>query len=269
MTHHRVGRLNITANDGEETTLRKTGKVIELERPRRLFVETWALKTARGRGLNVPVVLDYSRDEEGHETFAMERIQGVGLNEVQDEAVLADCMFQVGEQLAALKNVSSGFGWVNPDTELGTYESWSEFLVEYAIIYATGLVEEGLLEASLEQKLVEQLRAENLDLATPMLVHRDIKWGNLVLDKTGKVFLIDWENAMLGDSLYDVAIFGVREGHGLPWSELARGLGIDASSKKYALYEAVALVGITEYHRKYETNAHIKAAQLKELIEML
>ncbi|HEU4966113.1 MAG TPA: aminoglycoside phosphotransferase family protein [Candidatus Saccharimonadales bacterium] len=263
----RRGRLNDTHILDDR--VRKYGRIIESERPYRLLNESWGLQVAQQRGLHVPEVYSYTRDTDGHETIDMELIRGTPLDRLTDKQIRAASLQQVGLQLAKLDNISEGFGWINPHSRVGTYQSWGSYLQDYAATYTGVLTEAKLIEQSEADKLLSQTSNANLGLVRPSLVHRDIKWGNLILAETQDVFIIDWENVILGDSLYDLAIFGVREGHNEPWRKMAQGLDADINSKKYALYEAIALVGIVEYHKKYETNATEKAAQLKDLIGLL
>lgn len=70
-------------------------------------------------------------------------------------------------------------------------------------------------------------------------------------------------------AMFDLAIVGVREGHGQSWSELARGLEAQTSSECYMAYEAVALAGIAKYHYKFVENGDDKSLELKKAIEKL
>lgn len=258
----RRGRRNTVIFAGGET-IRKIGTVAEISRPNRLMVETWALRLARSRSVYVPRVLSYLRDHDGREVLTLERVAGRCLADIADEAVLARCMFGVGQQLSCLRDIGSRFGWIDAVTGFGTRDNWSDFFISHVETYIRRLVRYGLLMPGLAEGFMQFLRNTDLSLSRASLVHRDLKPGNLLLDDCMRVAIVDWENAFLGDSAYDVAIFGVREGHGAPWQELARGLHVDTTSRRYLLYEIAARVGITDFHRRYETDAEIKARQLQ------
>ncbi len=264
----RAGRLNDTSII-DATTIRKYGRIVENIRPYRLLNEAWGLQTAHQRGVNTPTVKSYSRSPDGHETLEMERIPGSSLDKITDERGRTHCMHEVGTQLSRLGNVSTGFGWIDPERRVGAYDSWTHYIADYTASYVQLLIHAGLIDQAEADKLLSRVRSTEFNIERPSLVHRDIKWGNLILSNTGAVYLIDWENIIFGDSMYDVAIFGVREGHGEPWKAFASGLGVDTESLQYVLYESIALVGIVEYHRQYESNAPEKAAKLKQLIAQL
>ena len=79
----------------------------------------------------------------------------------------------------------------------------------------------------------------------------------------------DWENVVLGDPLYDLALFGVREGHRIFWEELVRGYRLDITSRRYLIYEAIALIGIVNFHHKYGYGMENKLRDIQMLIEQL
>ncbi|MBU4350871.1 phosphotransferase [Patescibacteria group bacterium] len=131
------------------------------------------------------------------------------------------------------------------------------------------MFENGILDHNTLRDLLEAIERCSFSLGQPYLVHRDLKPGNLVKDDSGKIWIIDWENAMLGDPLYDIAIFGVREGHGAPWQNLVCGYGLDLSLPKYLLYEIVCLIGIIDFYAEYKVRYLKGQRQLFRLIRDL
>lgn len=266
--NQRVGRLNTTTLLNE-TTIQKVAHVVEADRQIRLGIEAWALSVAKQRGLDVPTVYSYSRDRDGCEMLMMERIKGTPLERVPDYKARARAMFEVGKQLCNLESVSSTFGWIHPETHVGSHPSWRQFLVDYVDRFAGILAQYGLLASDLGQKLLQMTRDLDDSLKQASLVHRDVKPGNLILRSNGGVAIIDWENAIFGDSIYDVALYEVREGQSLASSEFARGSQTETSSQRYRLYGAIALLGMTDFQREYRGDAESQAARLGELIERL
>ncbi|MDP2926749.1 MAG: aminoglycoside phosphotransferase family protein [bacterium] len=263
----RKGRLN-EVHFIDQRMVKKIGVVREEIRPARLEIEAWALSVAHKSGLNVPQVFDYYRDLDGREVLVLERIHGMpfSLGSLKGETV---CMRDVGEQMKLLRNVSCGYGWVDPPSFVGRYRTWKSFLVSYTDFYGKRLLENGIFERDTLRDLLEAIERCPFSLEQPYLVHRDLKPGNLVKDDSGKIWIIDWENAMLGDPLYDIAIFGVREGHGAPWQNLVCGYEIDPPSPKYLLYEVVCLIGIIDFYTEYKLRYLKGQRQLFQLIRNL
>lgn len=266
----RNGRLNTTTWI-DATTIQKVAKVIEPDRPIRLGVEAWALTVAKGKGLAVPAVYSSTYDSEGREVLRLERIEGTSLDRISDHKLRARAMFDVGRQLLALTDVAPTFGWIDIHTGSGSHPSWRQFLVEYVDRFAAILVQSDLLASDLGHKLLRMTQNVDDEPTRASLVHRDIKPGNVLLRPDGGVALIDWENAILGDSLYDLALYEIREGRSLASAELIRGYEAEAASttEKYRVYMAIALLGITDFLRAYNDFAENQAARLGELIEEL
>jgi len=265
----RKGRLNTVEFINEET-VRKIGVVQEEVRPHRLKVEAWALSQARLRGVNVPRILDYYRDSNGREVLVLVRIHGKPLlRRISQENT--ELMFKVGIQLALLNKtpLDCGWGWINPVSMTGISERWQSFLLLYVQTYHEPFIMESILEEAHLQKVYSAIDGINLDISKPCLVHRDIKPSNVILGNDGKVWIVDWENTILGDSLYDLAIFGVRYGHGALWKSLVSGCGFDVSSPKYALYEIIGLIGLIDFYREHQINYRGRQKQLCRFIQRL
>ena len=130
-------------------------------------------------------------------------------------------------------------------------------------------IQKNILKETHLQKVYVAIDNINLSLPSSCLINRDIKPSNVIKDNNGKVWIIDWENAILGDPLYDLAVFGVKYGHGILWENLVLGYGSDVSSLKYALYEIIALIGMINFYRKYQINYDGRQKQLHGLIQQL
>lgn len=263
----RKGRLN-TMEFVNEEIVRKIGVVQEEVRPYRLKVEAWALSQARSRGVNVPCVLDYYRDSNRREVLVLKRIHGKHLSRCISQEN-TECMFKVGAQMVLLSNapLDCGWGWINPSTMTGVSESWQSFLLLYVQTYYKLFIEKNILEESHFQTVYRAIDSIDLNGLKSCLVHRDIKPSNLIKGNNGTVWIIDWENTILGDSLYDLAIFGARYGHGVLWENLVLGYGFDVSSLKYTLYEIIGLIGLIDFYREYKINYSGRQKQLCRLIQ--
>lgn len=265
----RRGRLNIVEFI-DEKNIRKTGIIKEITRPYRLKVEGWALSQARSRGVNVPFVIDYYQDESEREVIIFEKIQGRSLL-LRASQEHAQYLFSVGRQLALLAKdiISVNYGWINPISMVGSNDSWKSFVLSYAQKYGNRLVQLRIIKESDMQKLYEYIDYADLKISGPRLINRDIKPSNIIVGENGKVWIVDWENVLLGDPLYDLAIFGVKYGHGILWENLMKGSCFDASVPKYALYEIIGLIGIIDFYQKHCVNCCGRQEQLHKFVERL
>ncbi|OGH24950.1 MAG: hypothetical protein A3B47_02500 [Candidatus Levybacteria bacterium RIFCSPLOWO2_01_FULL_39_24] len=242
----RRGRLN-TLEFVDRKTVRKTSILQETTRPHRLKIEAWAISEAKSRGVNAPTIVDFYQNNRGQEVLILERIDGKTLSHCSLREN-ASSMISVGEQMSLLENISSNYGWIDPQTMTGKSKDWKIFLLSYAQTYGNRLVNEGIISKKHLQHISSGI--QDTDLSTsPYLVHRDIKLDNLIKDKDGKTWILDWENVILGDPLYDLAIFGLTH-KDILWENLAITKRTTYDPQKYSIYEAVALIGLIDFCRK-------------------
>ena len=261
------GRLN-EVHFVDEKTVKKIGVAQEEIRPSRLEVEAWALTLARKRGVSVPQILDYYRDTEGREVLILERVNGVTFRS-RPSPEEAGLLRSVGAQMMLLGGASYGYGWIDPPVFAGRFENWSSFIVSYADCYGKRLTDNGVLGVAAFGNIQRAVEEHDFSLFQPYLLNRDLKPRNLLKDCAGRVWILDWENVILGDPLFDLAIFGVREGHAAGWDALRKGYGVETLPARYLLYEVVCLVGILNFYVKHGIRCLTKQRQLDRLIRRL
>ena len=262
----RQGRRNLLEfSPNDDKTVRKIAVVSELVRPNRLMVEAWALSHAKERGIHVPAVVEYYRDSENHEVMTLERIVGRVLSREKTPENI-DCMYSVGEQMSNLEGVSSGFGWIDPISGMGTSESWEAFLHGHLSGSESRLLECGDLPEEISRAVHGMIDRFDLSLPQPYLVHRDIKPSNIMRDEEGNAWILDWENTMLGDPIYDISMFGMKYGHGAQWEALRAGYGLVLPEERYGLYEIIGLIGMIDFYKKHGISY---GGRMKQLIRMI
>ena len=264
----RQGRLNLT-QFLKNGTVKKTGIIKEENRPHRLKREAWALDVAKSQGLNVPSVLDYFLDNASNEVLILEKIEGVTLDK-KNIKIRGKALGLIGQQMMRLSGVCKKYGWIDPDSLTGTYETWKSFLLFFAQTYGKRLVDSNLLSEKRLQRVTNKINNFNLNLPFPYLIHRDIKLGNIIYSDDGNVWIIDWENAILGDPLFEMAVFGARNGRNNFWRELLRGYNVEIHKLNYFvynLYEALSLIGLVSFLHKHSLNFKDKIKRLNLLID--
>lgn len=237
----RSGRLNTVELLPDRAI--KTCEVREAVRPRKLFVECWALKQARSEGVATPRVIAYRNTPT--EVLELERVPGNSLKYgITETSVRA--YEQIGLQLSGLRRDHVGYGWIDPETLCGVYTSWRQFLYDFSKRYCEQLSRQELLSAKMCDQLLDGIVSyEGIDKSPSALVHRDIKPGNIIWGESG-AFLIDWENVILGDPWFDMCLYKCRFGGGHHWRALTSSVQ-EIDDKKEALYLAIALIGLIDF----------------------
>lgn len=263
----RKGRRNIIEFINEKF-VRKISVVKEEVRPHRLKVEAWAISQAKSRGINVPCVIDYYRDHKEQEVLILERINGKSLS-FNMLKTNADHIADVGRQLALLNNIGVNYGWINPMSYEGSSNSWRLFILEYTRIYGEELINKKIIKENDFIKIYCMVERENLNILVSYLVNRDLKLSNMIKDNEGKIWIIDWENTIYGDPLYDLALFGIRYGHSVLWKKLILGYGFEYLPTRYNTYEIIGLIGLIDFYQKNNINYRRKLKQLQKLIMLI
>jgi aminoglycoside phosphotransferase (APT) family kinase protein len=154
------------------------------------------LQAAHDAGVKVPRPVAYIADLDGREAFVMERLEGetIGRRIVRNP-VAAGLPEQMAEELAKIHAL-------RPDK--------LPFLEEASI---DGLVDE-LDEIGEPHPAIELglwwLREHRPPPREPVVVHGDFRIGNLVVDESGLVGVLDWEFAHLDDPARDLSFALVR-----------------------------------------------------------
>jgi aminoglycoside phosphotransferase (APT) family kinase protein len=155
------------------------------------------LRTAHEAGVLVPRPVAYIEDLDGREAFVMERLEGetIGRRIVRMETVPERLPVQMAEELAKIH---------------GLLPERLPFLEEASI---ERLVDE-LDDVDEPHPAIELglwwLRENRPPARPPVVVHGDFRIGNLVVDESGLVGVLDWEFAHLDDPARDLSFALVR-----------------------------------------------------------
>jgi aminoglycoside phosphotransferase (APT) family kinase protein len=243
--------------DGRETAL-----VLRKDAPSRVAVsrtraeEFALLRAAFAAGVTVPQPLWASNDPEivGTPFFIMRRAGGtaIGRRIVRDESLGGDrttLATRLAEQLARIHAIRPP----QPDLAfLGAPQTSHDFVSEaYAFLDATGRSEPAL-----------ELGLRWLEVNAPppgdvVLVHRDFRTGNYLLDANGITAILDWEFAGWGDRHEDIGWFCAWCWRFGANDREAGGIGTRAAF--YAAYERAAGVRVDDARVRYwEAFAHAR-----------
>lgn len=228
--------------------------------------DAWAARRVRSAAVPVPEVLEVGKLGEGIHFCVSERMGG-GRFEDRDEAGQRDLAPAVGKLIDAVAAVeisgSEGFGSFDTETERGPHADWAGHLRELLPEDWDGL------EEPADAALAEELASIALGIADTLpavrrLVHGDLNPRNLTVDDGGIAGVFDWEAAVIGDPLWDVA------GH-LLWAPVwpsARVLaehGIDRSAEEPGAAERLRCLVVVNGLRAlefYRRQGHAPAMEL-------
>ncbi|AZK49526.1 aminoglycoside O-phosphotransferase APH(4)-Ia [Salmonella enterica subsp. enterica serovar Derby] len=159
--------------------------------------------------LPIPEVLDIGEFSESLTYCISRRAQGVTLQDLPETelpAVLQPVAEAMDAIAAADLSQTSGFGPFGPQG-IGQYTTWRDFICAIADphVYHWQTVMDDTVSASVAQALDElMLWAEDCP-EVRHLVHADFGSNNVLTDNGRITAVIDWSEAMFGDSQYEVA----------------------------------------------------------------
>jgi aminoglycoside phosphotransferase (APT) family kinase protein len=179
----------VDLEDGTELLVRRAGVGVIHRDTLSLEQEFRVLEAAVAAGVAAPRPLQYLGDLDGHEAFAMERVHGetIGRRIVRDPPpALAG---QLAEQLARIHAVPPLDFLPRGDVIARFYDELDSVgephpAIEYGLLWVR----------------------ERLDTSrAPTFCHGDFRIGNVAVDESGLVSVLDWEFAHVGDPVDDVA----------------------------------------------------------------
>jgi len=132
-----------------------------------------------------------------------------------DDAQMLPCLAAMGRQLAQVHAISgAGYGFLDvraqaqdrPGALQGVHTSWATYLRQCLPAHLALLVRHADTTAAQAEAIQALFDADLPVVSAPRLLHGDCGSHNAFIDG-GQVFLIDWEDALLGDPLYDLAFW--------------------------------------------------------------
>lgn len=177
--------------DGHELLVRRASGGVIHEGTLSLRDEFEVLVAAREAGVRVPEPIAYLGEVEGHEAFVMERVHGETIGRRIVKAPPPSLSDDMADELAKIHAI--------PVSRLPFLRDADPFDVFYGELDSIGephpAIELGLHWAR-----------ERIPLERPRVVsHGDFRLGNVVVDESGLVAVLDWEFSHVSDPAEDVA----------------------------------------------------------------
>lgn len=163
--------------------------------------------------------VDCSRTLVATDFEVLERVPGESLSAFDaDDARIAPHLTALAQALRAAHAIrGSGYGFIDiagraarGDTALtGLHARWSGYLATRLPEHLRVLASHGVMSATQADAAAARFAAARsaLDAAPACLLHGDPGNHNALAGPDGTVTLVDWEDALLGDPLYDLAFW--------------------------------------------------------------
>lgn len=181
-----------------------------------MYAEQAAAEAAWQAGLPVIRVSTNHTPTQTYQT--MMHTAGRSLAEVKEERVRKVAFRELGTLLASLHRVEvAGFGLIRPNHErpgagvAGTHARWIGYLTTRLTEHLAYLAFANLIAsetAASISEVFEQFPTKDNVPFRSVLLHGDLNSSNVFVDRDGFVTaIIDWEDALGGDPLYDLAFW--------------------------------------------------------------
>lgn len=228
-----------------------------------LLVETAVAELLEREGIAAPRVLavDTERRTLSGDLLVMERVEGAALaSQEGDEAAMLSGLGALGGLLRRVHDVRlEGAGPLEVRRGgglFGRFAQWDSFLTCRLGEHLRACVEAGALSAPESERLGERLATWTTAPGVPTnrLLHGDPGPSNVIRGADGGAYLVDWEDAQVGDPLFDLASAAAFHPE-RRWSALFDGYGWRPSAtrdiERFWLYMARIALARTVMRRRF------------------
>ena len=175
--------------------------------------EHWALKQCSKKDIPVPEILTFGTVQTELPTLCqyllVERIPGKPLKEQLHlrRKEIKSYYKEAGYLLSKIHTIKTkGFGPLKSKGK-GSFNSWEEFILRHISTRLLNyLLENRIINESLRNRIFDIFNSEEayLELKSPVLLHGDFSNNHIFIDKGRVSGIIDFEDCISGDPLYDL-----------------------------------------------------------------
>ena len=201
-TFHAIFRVELA--DGGAAAVRAS----RLERDPALHLDAWAMQALRARGLpSLRVYLvDTSRRLCGFDYEIVEWAPGRTLAALdEDEPRMLRLLEAFAQVLAGVHGIAmQGLGPLDSSAR-GSLTRWRDYLELRLDAHLAACHDMGAIERGERVRIERQFAAAHVDCDCPALLHGDPGSHNIFCSGERITAVVDWEDALAGDPLFDVA----------------------------------------------------------------
>lgn len=176
--------------------------------------EKYVYETFASQGLPIPRIIQIGKVNQLFFSIA-EKAPGrtiISYHEKDIKPILPDIVKQFIKINQVELGESYGYGWIQPSGN-GIYDNWSDFITSCFQEEQTGfwhdwykLFEQSFLEYDVFHYLYTHMMSlVNYSPKTRYLLHGDFHLGNMLTNGYTVTGIVDWEMAMYGDFMFDLA----------------------------------------------------------------
>jgi hypothetical protein len=208
-TFHALYRAGLP---GGEAVVLRVNVFSQARRDFALLLDEWANRALDGAGLPAPRVhgVDLSRRWCPWDVELLEPAPGFPLRRLDnDESALRPLLFRLGQFVARLHGIATeGFGLMEAHGA-GSCASWADYLNNHLQRHLRICRDIGALGSAEEARMVRRFEECRtlLNDVKPRLLHGDLGSHNTFTDGSAITALIDWEDCLSGDPVYEVAFW--------------------------------------------------------------
>ncbi len=171
--------------------------------------DIYAVENFTSKDLPVPEIIEIGKFDDKHYFAISKKAEGKTVNnfsEIEYQAIVPDLLSVLDSIHATDIRDKSGYGKLDI-RGIGKFDSWKDFVLsvgKYA--YRDNLFETSFLEKEVWEKIFNEIkRLSEYCTEDRSLVHGDYGSDNVVADNNKITGVLDWEESMYGDFLYDIA----------------------------------------------------------------
>jgi fructosamine-3-kinase len=283
-TFHIPYRINFSEN---ERYILRTSSPRYPYRAIDFYLDTWAMGVLGKEKLPTIQIysVDTSRARYPYDYEVLDEAKGTPLTLIKNDSLEKPrIMFQLGLTMAKIHNIrTSGFGLLDIDQTLitntgtGVLKTWKEYVflnVDRHLKFCADVGSISLDDGKRIQAIFE--KNENiLEETKPSLLHGDLSNQNIFWDGESISALIDWEDCLSGDPIFDIASWGSFIGNAEKLDLFLKGYRSvtplpDIFNLKYWFYNVRIILAKTVFRYRFNLTDRIPAPQrIRKSLEML
>ena len=265
-TFHRLYRA---AAPGGRSVVVRVNALSHLHRDFLLYLDAWAADRLCDAGLPAlrVHVVDVSRSRCPYDYTILEEAPGTTLRALDaEEDRLRPALVALGRYVARLHGIHTrGFGFFDvrpliqgeaPDQVCGLSPTWRTYILRRLEAHVAACVRIGAVHPFDAGRIFTAFLASDhlLDDMGPVLLHGDLGSHNVFTDGRDVTAVIDWEDALSGDPVFDIAFWATfhpdrRHAAFLDGYRAVRALPADFEWRFWLYYLRVALAKTVLRHR--------------------
>jgi len=189
------------------------------------FIDKWAMEELSRYDIpHVNIIdVDVTRSKYPFDYMIMEKAKGKTLFEIRrTEKDYSNCLIDFGKTLAKIHSIAvESYGLLDIDHLLklhkgkGLQSNWTDFVYKNLECDLRSCFDNGLIDETAKKSIqtVFLKAKEYIEVPKSSLLHGDLSNKNIFIFDKAVSAIIDWEDCLCGDSIFDIACWGTFVGN--------------------------------------------------------